>query len=171
MEGVKELFNTNFLGPVCLIKEVLSEMRKRKPSAIINISSLGALTCNGGSGYYSASKSALEKMSISLRDEVEPLEIKVMIVEPGPFRTNFRVSHIPSEDRGIDDYAKIKEARQRLAQDPFGQKGDPYKAAQVIVSIIEKEDYPKMILLGKGTTNLVVKILSDQINEIKNGKI
>lgn len=112
MEGVKELFNTNFLGPVCLIKEVLSEMRKRKSSAIINISSLGALTCNGGSGYYSASKSALEKMSISLRDEVEPLEIKVMIVEPGPFRTNFRVSHIPSEDRGIDDYAKIKEARQ-----------------------------------------------------------
>ena len=65
----------------------------------------------------------------------------------------------------------IKEARQRLAQDPFGQKGDPYKAAQVIVSTIEKEDYPKMILLGKGTTNLVVKILSDQINEIKNGKI
>ena len=58
-------------------------MRKRKSSAIINISSLGALTCNGGSGYYSASKSALEKMSISLRDEVEPLEIKVMIVEPG----------------------------------------------------------------------------------------
>ena len=160
MEGVKELFNTNFLGPVCLIKEVLSEMRKRKSSAIINISSLGALTCNGGSGYYSASKSALEKMSISL-----------MIVEPGTFRTNFRVSHIPSEDRGIDDYAKIKEARQRLAQDPFGQKGDPYKAVQVIVSIIEKEDYPKMILLGKGTTNLVVKILSDQINEIKNGKI
>lgn len=97
-------------------------MRKRKSSAIINISSLGALTCNGGSGYYSASKSALEKMSISLRGEVEPLEIKVMIVEPGPFRTNFRVSHIPSEDRGIDDYAKIKEARQRLAQDPFGQK-------------------------------------------------
>lgn len=170
MEGVKELFNTNFLGPVCLIKEVLSEMRKRKSSAIINISSLGALTCNGGSGYYSASKSALEKMSISLRDEVEPLEIKLMIVEPGPFRTNFRVSHIPSEDRGIDDYAKIKEARQRLAQDPFGQKGDPYKAAQVIVSTIEKEDYPKMILLGKGTTNLGVKILSNQIDEIKKWK-
>ena len=43
-----------------------------------------------------------------------------MIVEPESFRTNFRVSHIPSEDRDIDDYAKIKEARQRLAQDPFG---------------------------------------------------
>ncbi len=110
-------------------------------------------------------------MTIALRDEVEPLGIKVMIVEPESFRTNFRVSHIPSEDRGIDDYAKIKEARQRLAQDPFGQKGDPYKAAQVIVSTIEKEDYPKMILLGKGTTNLGVKMLSDQINEIKNGKI
>jgi len=55
-------------------------------------------------------------MSIALRDEVEPLGIKVMIVEPESFRTNFRVSHIPSEDRGIDDYAKIKEARQRLAK-------------------------------------------------------
>ena len=109
-------------------------------------------------------------MSIALRDEVEPLGIKVMIVEPESFRTNFRVSHIPSEDRGIDDYAKIKEARQRLAQDPFGQKGDPYKAAQVIVSTIEKEGYPKMILLVKGTTNLGVKILSNQIDEIKKWK-
>lgn len=109
-------------------------------------------------------------MSIALRDEVEPLGIKVMIVEPESFRTNFRVSHIPSEDRGIDDYAKIKEARQRLAQDPFGQKGDPYKAAQVFVSTIEKEDYPKMILLGKGTTNLGVKILPNQIDEIKKWK-
>ena len=53
---------------------------------------------------------------------------------------------------------------------PFGQKGDPYKAAQVIVSTIEKEDYPKMILLGKGTTNLGVKILSNQIDEIKKWK-
>ena len=149
MEGVKELFNTNFLGPVCLIKEVLSEMRKRKSSAIINISSLGALTCNGGSGYYSASKSALEKMSIALRDEVEPLGIKVMIVEPESFRTNFRVSHIPSEDGGIDDYAKIKEARQRLAQDPFGQKGDPYKAAQVFVSTLKKKIFLKLFFLVK----------------------
>ena len=72
MEGVKELFNTNFLGPVCLIKEVLSEMRKRKSSAIINISSLGALTCNGGSGYYSASKWALEKRGISLGAGEDP---------------------------------------------------------------------------------------------------
>lgn len=170
LEGIQELFNTNFFGPVYLIKEVLLEMRKRKSGAIINISSLGALTCNGGSGYYAASKSALEKVSIALRDEVESLGIKVMVVEPGPFRTNFRVSHIPSKDKSIDDYARTKEARQRLFQNPFGQKGDPYKAAKVIVSAIEKENYPKMILLGKGTTNLGVKILSDQIDEIKKWK-
>lgn len=89
--AVEELFQTNFFGPVCLIKKVLPDMRQQHAGAIINISSLGALTCGMGAGYYSASKGALEKLSESLRKEVEPLGIKVMVVEPGLFGPVFEL--------------------------------------------------------------------------------
>ena len=165
-KAVAELFDTNLFGPISLMKEVLPDMRKQKSGAIINISSLGVLTCDGGAGYYAASKAALEKISIALRKEVEQLGIKVMIVEPGPFRTNFRVSHVQGNNRSISDYAKIKEARDRLAADPFGQNG----AAKVIVEAINKEDPPKMILLGEGAADLGIKILREEIREITKWK-
>lgn len=169
-KAVAELFDTNLFGPISLMKEVLPNMRKQKSGAIINISSLGVLTCDGGAGYYAASKAALEKISIALRKEVEQLGIKVMIVEPGPFRTNFRVSNVQGNNRSISDYAKIKEARDRLAADPFGQNGDPEKAAKVIVEAINKEDPPKMILLGEGAADLGIKILREEIREITKWK-
>ena len=169
-KAVAELFDTNLFGPISLMKEVLPDMRKQKSGAIINISSLGVLTCDGGTGYYAASKAALEKISIALSKEAEQLGIKVMIVEPGPFRTNFRVSHVQGNNRSISDYAKIKEARDRLAADPFGQNGDPEKAAKVIVEAINKEDPPKMILLGEGAADLGIKILTEEIREITKWK-
>ena len=169
-KAVAELFDTNLFGPISLMKEVLPDMRKQKSGAIINISSLGVLTCDGGTGYYAASKAALEKISIALSKEAEQLGIKVMIVEPGPFRTNFRVSHVQGNNRSRSDYAKIKEARDRLAADPFGQNGDPEKAAKVIVEAINKEDPPKMILLGEGAADLGIKILTEEIREITKWK-
>lgn len=169
-KAVAELFDTNLFGPISLMKEVLPDMRKQKSGAIINISSLGVLTCDGGTGYYAASKAALEKISIALSKEAEQLGIKVMIVEPGPFRTNFRVSHVQGNNRSISDYAKIKEARDRLAADPFGQNEDPEKAAKVIVEAINKEDPPKMILLGEGAADLGIKILTEEIREITKWK-
>lgn len=168
--AVEELFNINLFGPIQLIKEVLPDMRAKKSGAIINISSLGVLTCGQGAGYYSAAKAALEKISISLRKEVSSLGIKVMVVEPGPFRTNFRVAHVKGNNATISDYAAIKEARDKLTADPFGQKGDPDKAAKVIVEVIEREDYPKTILLGKGVSDIGMKILSEEINEINKWK-
>ena len=86
---VRQLFDTNFFGAVALIKAVLPGMRARRDGAIVNISSIGARICPPGSGYYAAVKSALEGMSGSLRKEVGPLGITVMVVEPGGFRTDF----------------------------------------------------------------------------------
>ena len=151
------MFDTNLFGPINLIKEVLPDMRLKKAAAIINISSLGVLTCDSGGGYYAASKAALEKISVALRKEVAPLGIKVMVVESGPFRTNFRVSHVTGQNKNISDYASVKKARDKLALDPFGQKGDPQKAGKAIVAAIEKDDYPKTILLGKGISDKVKK--------------
>ncbi len=166
----KELFETNFFGPINVIKEVLPDMRKRRSGAIINISSLGVLTCGAGSGYYVASKSALEKISTVLRKEVEPFGIKVMVVEPGPFRTQFRVSHLPSEDTKIDDYKFVQETLDKISTNPYGQTGDPNKAAKVIVSMIEQNNYPKMIILGKGKTDLGIEIINEDIKEIYKWK-
>jgi NAD(P)-dependent dehydrogenase (short-subunit alcohol dehydrogenase family) len=89
-EAVARLFATDFFGPVALIKAALPGMRHREKGLIVNISSVGARITIPGGGYYSAAKAALEGVSGSLRKEVEPLGLRVMVVEPGSFRTDFR---------------------------------------------------------------------------------
>ena len=89
-EAVAHLFATDFFGPVALIKAALPGMRHREKGLIVNISSVGARITIPGGGYYSAAKAALEGLSGSLRKEVEPLGLRVMVVEPGSFRTDFR---------------------------------------------------------------------------------
>jgi NAD(P)-dependent dehydrogenase (short-subunit alcohol dehydrogenase family) len=88
-DDVAELFATNFFGPIAMIKAVLPGMRQRRSGAIVNISSIGARITPVGSGYYSATKAALEGASGSLRWELAPLGISVTVVEPGAFRTDF----------------------------------------------------------------------------------
>ena len=89
IDDVNLLFNTNFFGPIELIKEVLPQMRANKNGAIVNVSSIAAVRSGVGSGYYAASKAALELMTDGLAKELKPLGIKVMIAQPGSFRTNF----------------------------------------------------------------------------------
>lgn len=104
-QDISKLFETNVWGPVALIKQVLPFMRAKHQGAIINVSSIAAIHASMGSGYYAASKSALESISESLKKEVEPLGIKVMIVEPGAFRTNFTGSSLTQSPKAIEDYA------------------------------------------------------------------
>jgi NAD(P)-dependent dehydrogenase (short-subunit alcohol dehydrogenase family) len=102
---VAKLFDTNFFGPVAMIKAVLPGMRARRDGAIVNISSIGARISPPGSGYYSATKAALEAMSASLRRELEPLGITVTVVEPGGFRTDFAGRSLQQSRDAIADYA------------------------------------------------------------------
>ena len=166
-QAINELFETNLFGPINLIQKVLPIMRKKRQGAIINISSFGTYNCGVGAGYYVACKAGLEKLSVSLRKEVEPFNIKVMVVQPSAFRTNFRVGHVKDEQTQIEDYHFVHEARAKLSNNPFNQKGDPKKAAKVIVDSILLEDYPKMIVLGKNATNIAAETLENDIKEIK----
>src|SRR3954465_109782 len=102
---VQRLFATNVFGAVAMIKAVLPDMRKRRSGAIVNISSIGAQITPAGSGYYSASKAALEGLTGSLRKEVEPLGITAMVVEPGGFRTDFSGRSLTQSAEAIADYA------------------------------------------------------------------
>jgi NAD(P)-dependent dehydrogenase (short-subunit alcohol dehydrogenase family) len=146
---VDRLFATNFFGPVAMIKAVLPGMRARRNGAIVNISSIGARICPPGSGYYAASKAALEGMSSSLRKELDPLGIAVMVVEPGGFRTDFAGRSLQQSAEAIADYADTAGRRRKEHDTAHGtQPGDPVKAAQAILRTVESPQPPFLLLLG-----------------------
>ena len=146
---VRALFDTNVFGPVAMIKAVLPGMRSRRSGAIVNISSIGARICPPGSGYYSATKAALEGISGSLQKELAPLGISVTAVEPGAFRTDFAGRSLTQSAQAIDDYAETAGKRRKENDTVHGtQQGDPDKAAQVIISAVESPKTPAFLLLG-----------------------
>lgn len=161
-QDVNRLFETNIWGPVNLIKQVLPLMRKRHQGAIINVSSIAAIHASMGSGYYAASKSALESISESLKKEVEPLGIKVMIVEPGAFRTNFTGSSLTQSPKAILDYEKTAGTRRIEKETNHGkQPGNPDLAAPLIIEAIESNHTPLRLLLGSDA----VKYASEMLEE------
>jgi NAD(P)-dependent dehydrogenase (short-subunit alcohol dehydrogenase family) len=147
-EQVQELFATNFFGPAALIQAVLPGMRERRSGTIVNISSIGARSSPLGSGYYAASKAALEALTACLRKEVQPLGITVMAVEPGAFRTNFLRS-VAQPRETIGDYAGTVGARREQDTTRHGhQPGDPARAAQAIITAVHSPSTPLMLVLG-----------------------
>jgi NAD(P)-dependent dehydrogenase (short-subunit alcohol dehydrogenase family) len=148
-DDVARLFGTNFFGAVAMIKAVLPGMRARRNGAIINISSIGARICPPGSGYYAASKAALEAMSASLRKELGPLGIAVMVVEPGGFRTDFAGRSLQQSAEAIADYADTAGRRRKEHDTAHGnQPGDPAKAAETIIRTVQGSQPPFLLLLG-----------------------
>jgi NAD(P)-dependent dehydrogenase (short-subunit alcohol dehydrogenase family) len=146
---VQTLFATNFFGPAAMIKAVLPEMRSRRHGTIVNVSSIGARRSPPGSGYYAATKAALEAMTASLRKELEPLGIAAMVVEPGAFRTDFSGRSLTQSRLAIDDYAETAGRRRKENDTSDGtQQGDPAKAAQAIITAVDSSDPPLMLVLG-----------------------
>lgn len=170
--AVDEMFRTNFFGPVELIKKVLPGMREARAGAIVNVSSIAAVRSNIGSGYYAASKAAIELLSEGLAHEVTPLGIKVMIVEPGAFRTSFyRETNLKGSERKISDYAETAWKRApEAASKKMDQPGDPDKAGKVIVELIEKENPPRRYVMGTDAYKLVAATLESRLEEVQNWK-
>lgn len=149
-DDVQKLFDTNFFGAVAMIKAVLPAMRARRSGAIVTISSIGARISPEGSGYYAATKAALEAMTFSLRKEVAPLGITAMTVEPGGFRTDFAGRSLTQSAEAIADYADTAGKRRIEAGTGHGtQPGDPAKAATAIIAAVESDATPSILLLGR----------------------
>jgi len=145
---VQELLATNFFGPAALIQLILPGMRERRSGTIVNISSAGVRSCPIGTGHYTASKAALEALTAVLRKEVQPLGIAVMAVEPGAFRTNYKLS-LTQPGEAISDYADTVGARRTADPGEHGhQPGDPARAAQAIITAVHSPDTPLMLVLG-----------------------
>jgi NAD(P)-dependent dehydrogenase (short-subunit alcohol dehydrogenase family) len=149
-EKIRAQFETNFFGLVNVLQAVLPGMRKRRHGHIINFSSIGGLRAFTSTGYYHATKFAVEGLSESLAQEVEPLGIKVLLVEPGPFRTDWAgrsTSRTPVE---IADYESTVGARMAASLKGSGkQQGDPVRGCEAIIKAVEAEHHQLRLLLGE----------------------
>jgi len=152
---IDALFATNFFGPVNLIKAVLPGMRARRSGAIVNISSIAVRITPAGSGYYAAVKGAVEGLSGSLRKELEPLGISVIVVEPGGFRTDFGGRSLKQSPEPIGDYAGTAGLRRKENDTSNPSRGgDPAKAAQAMIAAVESENPPAVLVLGAPTVGM-----------------
>ncbi len=159
-DAVRKLMETNFFGLVEMTKAVLPGMRQRKTGHIVNVSSIGGLVSFAATGYYHAAKYAVEGLSESLALEVAPLGIKVMIVEPGPFRTDWSGRSLLQSKTRIADYDQTAGKRREQSKANSGkQVGDPVRGAQAIIDTITSENPPLRLVLGKPGLELVEKKL------------
>lgn len=147
--AIRAQFETNVFGLVDLIREALPGMRRRRSGHIVNYSSIGGLVSFGATGYYHASKYAVEGLSESLAVEVAPLGIHVTLVEPGPFRTDWAGRSIVESKTVIDDYAETAGVRRKQTHERSGnQVGDPVRAAEAVISAVTSTEPPLRLLLG-----------------------
>ena len=166
--GVDRMFETNFFGPVALIQAVLPGMRERRSGTIVNVSSIGAVRTGAASGYYAATKAALELMSEGLAAELKPLGIRTMIVEPGSFRTHFYDSSLKGADMTIGDYAGTAWKRSpQNAVNQGNQPGDPAKAGEVLLDVLESGNPPFRLLLGSDAVRIVRSTLEGRLQELE----
>lgn len=165
---IEELYDTNVFGPVTLIKEVLPQMRQQQSGTIVNVSSIAAVRSALGSGYYASSKAALELITDALIKEVKPLGIRAMIVEPGSFRTKFYDEALKGTAIKVDDYIKAGVKRREETVNARQQPGDPDKAGEVIVKVIEQDELPHTLLLGSDAVKIVSQELERKLKEIQD---
>ena len=163
---IDELFRTNFFGPVRMMQKVLPIMRRQGRGYIINISSSGALEASVGSGFYAATKVALEQVSDSLRKETAPLGIRVLIVEPGALRTDFRDRSLKESETVIDAYRQTSGSRRKENLPSLhDQIGSPEKAGKLLVELIERGEFPDRLLLGSDAVATAGKIYRERMKE------
>lgn len=161
-DQIRKMFEINVFGLSRMIHAVLPGMRKRRKGSIVNLSSIGGLCSFPATGYYHATKFAVEGLSEALWQEVEPLGIKVMLVEPSGFRTDWAGRSANESKRQIDDYAATAGARRSQSRALSGkQAGDPVRAAHAIVKAIESPNPPHHLLLGNNAYEAATAKLED----------
>jgi len=148
-DEVRKMFDVNVFGTGRMIWAVLPGMRKRKAGCIVNLSSLAGLRGFSAMGHYNATKFAVEGLSAALRQEVEPLGIHVMVVEPSGFRTDWAGRSANESKHQIDDYmATAGTVRAAVRASSGHQPGDPVRAAKAIVAAVVSGKPPHHLLLG-----------------------
>lgn len=147
---IRSMFETNFWGLSAMTRAVLPYMRERRSGTIVNISSIGGFVGNPSVSYYNATKFAVNGFSEALRKEVEPLGIKILLVMPSGFRTDWAGRSANDAPAAIGDYAETAGKFKETIRGYSGkQPGDPVRAAKAIIEAVERRDSPFNLLLGK----------------------
>ena len=164
-EKIRAQFETNFFGLVNMVQAVLPGMRKKRSGNIINFSSIGGLVGFTATGFYHATKFAVEGLSESLSKEVAPLGIKVLLVEPGPFRTDWAGRSTARTPVQIEDYQEQVGKRMDVSLQGSGkQAGDPARGCEAIIKAVEEGTPHLRLLLGK----IAYKLANEKLEIMRN---
>ena len=159
--------DTNFTGAAWVIAAALPALRQRGGGHVINISSQSGLIGYAGLSVYSASKFALEGLSESLRAELAPFGIKVTIVQPGGFRTDWAGRSLVYAANGKPEYETLDgRARTTYTRMHGHQPGDPALAAKALVELADLDDPPLRLVLGGGAVTAIRGRLAERIAEV-----
>ena len=165
---IRAQFDTNVFGLAAMTRAVLPGMRARRRGHVVNISSQAGFIGYAGSGYYAATKHAVEGLSDALAKEVAPLGIKVTCVEPGPFRTDCAGRSLKQRRPAIADYQETVGARLETTAGYSGkQPGDPVRAAQAIITAVESDSPPAHLVLGAIALDGIRGKLQETLAEIE----
>lgn len=162
----RALFDVNVFGVLTVLRAALPHMRTRRSGMVINLSSQGGVKSFAGSGLYCASKHALEAISESLSAELASCGIRVLIVEPGPFRTDFLGRSMVTAKRVIEDYRDTAgQRRANLSHQDGTQKGDPVRAAQAILRAANSPNPPLRLALGQDALRVMREKVSGMLDD------
>ncbi|MFJ3212652.1 SDR family NAD(P)-dependent oxidoreductase [Streptomyces flaveolus] len=149
------VMETNFFGPAELSRQVITGLRNRRRGALVNISSVSGVQGPPGSAYYAASKHALEGWSDSLRHELAPFGVHVMVVEPGAFRTDFfGRSRVRTQAR-LGIYETVERRRNSSAEAYGAQPGEPERGARAILTALLSDSPPDRLVIGRTAVDTV----------------
>jgi NAD(P)-dependent dehydrogenase (short-subunit alcohol dehydrogenase family) len=164
---LRRQYDVNLFGVLRVTRAVLPQLRRQRSGHIVQMSSLNGVVGMAGGGHYVASKFAVEGLSESLAAELEPLGIRVTIVEPGPYRTGFAGAGARFA-QPIDDYAATAgAAREAVAELDGNQPGDPGEGAQAIVACVHGAAPPLRLPLGEIAANGIRDKLTRQLAELE----
>lgn len=167
---IEKLFAVNFFGPAALVREVLPQMRARRSGTIVNFSSMGGIRGAIGNGWYSAAKGALELLSDTLYKECAPLGIRILIIEPGAFRTGFYGALRGAKSHIADYEETVGSMYLENVNDRQNQLGDPVRAGETLVRVVHLDQIPKRLPLGSDSVSTLQTEYETRLEEIKTWK-
>jgi NAD(P)-dependent dehydrogenase (short-subunit alcohol dehydrogenase family) len=168
LQEMRRQFDVNVFGAVAVTKAIVPYFRQRRTGHIINITSMGGTITMPGIAYYCGSKFALEGISDTLSKELAPFNIFVTAVAPGSFRTDWAGRSMQRTPRSIADYdASFDPVRQAREEKNGKQLGDPQKAAQAMLKLIDSANPPAHLLLGSDALGLVRGKLEQSLKDLE----
>jgi NAD(P)-dependent dehydrogenase (short-subunit alcohol dehydrogenase family) len=166
-DEARAIFDTNFFGALWVTQAALPYLRGQRSGHVVQVSSIGGLVAFPMVGFYNASKWALEAMSDALAQEVAEFGIRVTLIEPGPMRTEWANTSMPLVSNPDAAYVTALEARLGMMTNErtLRQPGDPRRAAEALLDVVDSDDPPLRLVMGNGALDLAYQRYQERAAE------